>query len=397
MQRVLLIVLDGLGIGELPDADEYGDKGSNTLRNMTDAVGDLNLPNLESLGIGFLGEFKGIGMPEQLKGCYGKMAEASKAKDTTSGHWEMMGVIVDKPFPTYPDGFPQKIIDAFEKAIGRKVLGNKHASGTEIIKELGSEHIKTGCPIVYTSADSVFQIAAHEEIIPVEDLYRMCEIARGILKYPYNIGRVIARPFIGREGSFTRTPGRKDYSVLPFKKTALEYLIEGGMDVISIGKVKDIFAGKGFTKTLPVSDNNDAISKTILSFNAIKKGIVWVTLVDFDTLYGHRNDPQGYAKALEDFDKRLPEIFEIIKKDDLLIITADHGCDPTTPSTDHSREYVPLLVYGPAIKKGINLGLRKSFSDIGATILAAFELKKPVEGKSFRGEITNTNALIKLT
>ena len=388
MQRVLLIVLDGLGIGELPDADEYGDKGSNTLRNMADAVGGLNLPNLESLGIGFLGEFKGIGMPGQLKGCYGKMAEASKAKDTTSGHWEMMGVIVDKPFPTYPDGFPQKIIDAFEKAIGRKVLGNKHASGTEIIKELGPEHIKTGCPIVYTSADSVFQIAAHEEIIPVEDLYRMCEIARGILKYPYNIGRVIARPFIGREGSFTRTPGRKDYSILPFKKTALEYLIEGGMDVISIGKVKDIFAGKGFTKTVPVSDNNDAISKTILSFNAMKKGIVWVTLVDFDTLYGHRNDPQGYAKALEDFDKRLPEIFEIIKKDDLLIITADHGCDPTTPSTDHSREYVPLLVYGTAIKKGINLGLRSSFSDIGATILDAFGIKKSVTGKSFWREIT---------
>ncbi|MEK7238319.1 MAG: phosphopentomutase, partial [Nitrospirota bacterium] len=341
MQRVLLIVLDGLGIGELPDADEYGDKGSNTLRNMADAAGGLNLPNLESLGIGFLGEFKGIGSPSQLKGCYGKMAEASKAKDTTSGHWEMMGVIVDKPFPTYPDGFPGEIIDAFEKAIGRKVLGNKPASGTEIIKELGPEHIKTGCPIVYTSADSVFQIAAHEEIIPVEDLYRMCEIARGILKYPYNIGRVIARPFIGREGSFTRTLGRKDYSILPFRKTALEYLIEGGMDIISIGKVKDIFAGKGFTKTVPVSDNNDAISKTILSFNAIKKGIVWVTLVDFDTLYGHRNDPQGYAKALEDFDKRLPEIFEVLSKDDLLIITADHGCDPTTPSTDHSREYVP--------------------------------------------------------
>ena len=397
MQRVLLIVLDGLGIGELPDADEYGDKGSNTLRNMADAVRGLNLPNLESLGLGFLGEFKGIGMPSQLKGCYGKMAEASKAKDTTSGHWEMMGVIVDKPFPTYPDGFPGEIIDAFEKAIGRKVLGNKPASGTEIIKELGPEHMRTGSPIVYTSADSVFQIAAHEEIIPVEDLYRMCKIARGILKYPYNIGRVIARPFVGRKGSFIRTPRRKDYSVSPFKKTVLEYLIEGGMDVISIGKVKDIFAGKGFTKTIPVSDNNDAISKTILSFNAMKKGIVWVTLVDFDTLYGHRNDPQGYAKALEDFDKRLPEIFEIIKKDDLLIITADHGCDPTTPSTDHSREYVPLLVYGPAIKKGINLGLRKSFSDIGATILDAFELKKSVVGKSFRGEITNTNALSNFT
>ena len=390
MQRVLLIVLDGLGIGELPDADEYGDKGSNTLRNMADAVGGLNLPNLESLGLGFLGEFKGIGSPGQLKGCYGKMAEASKAKDTTSGHWEMMGVIVDKPFPTYPDGFPGEIIDAFEKAIGRKVLGNKPASGTEIIKELGPEHMRTGSPIVYTSADSVFQIAAHEEIIQVEDLYRMCEIARGLLKYPYNIGRVIARPFVGRKGSFIRTPRRKDYSVSPFKKTVLEYLIEGGMDVISIGKVKDIFAGKGVTKTVLVSDNNDAISETIVSFNAIKKGIVWVTLVDFDTLYGHRNDFQGYAKALEDFDKRLPEIFEIIKKDDLLIITADHGCDPTTPSTDHSREYVPLLVYGPAIKKGINLGLRKSFSDIGATILDAFELKKPVEGKSFRGEITNS-------
>ncbi len=398
MQRIILIVLDGMGIGELPDAEEYGDKGSNTLKNMAETVGGLNLPNLESLGLGFLGEFTGIGRPEQIKGCYGKMAEASKAKDTTSGHWEMMGVIVDKPFPTYPHGFPKEVIDAFEKAIGRKVIGNKPASGTEIIIELGPEHVQTGYPIVYTSADSVFQIAAHEEIIPVEELYGMCEIARDILKYPHNIGRVIARPFIGKEGAFTRTPERRDYSIPPFKKTVLEYLAEDGMDVISIGKVKDIFAGKGFTKAVSVSGNNDAISKAIMSFNALKKGLVWVTLVDFDTLYGHRNDPHGFAKALEDFDKRLFEIFNIISQDDLLIITADHGCDPTTPSTDHSREYVPLLIYGPAVKNGINLGLRKSFSDIGAAILDAFGIhpvrydiisrdKESIEGKSFWGEI----------
>jgi len=392
MRKVLLIILDSLGIGELPDAGEYGDKGSNTLKNMADAVGGLSLPHLERLGLGFLGDFKGIRRPNNVKGCYGKMAEASKAKDTTSGHWEIMGVPVDKPFPTYPEGFPPEIIHAFEKATGKKILGNKPASGTEIIKELGSEHIKTGCPIVYTSADSVFQIAAHEEIIPLKELYRMCEIARGILQPPHNICRVIARPFIGKKGSFSRTHRRKDYSIPPFRKTVLEYLSENGMEVISIGKVKDIFAGRGFTKAVSVSGNDDSISKTIMSFKSLKKGLVFVTLVDFDTLYGHRNNPQGYAKALEDFDKRLPEIFKLTTEEDILILTADHGCDPTTASTDHSREYVPLLVYGPALKAGVNLGVRKSFSDIGSTILDVFGIKQTIRetqpaGKSFLKEI----------
>jgi phosphopentomutase len=390
MQRILLIILDGLGIGELPDAEEYGDRGSNTLKNMADAVGGLKLPNLEALGLGFLGDFKGIDKSNSPNGCYGKMVEASKGKDTTSGHWEIMGIIVDKPFPIYPDGFPPEIIKTFEKAINRKIIGNKPASGTEIIKELGSEHMKTGNPIVYTSADSVFQIAAHEEIIPPEELYNMCKIARDILRYPHNVSRVIARPFIGKEGSFQRTHRRKDYSLPPPRKTVLEYLVDSGMDVISIGKVKDIFAGRGFTKEITVSGNNDSISKAIDAFKPLSKGLIFVTLVDFDTLYGHRNNPQGYARALEDFDKRLVEIFEITTEKDILIITADHGCDPTTPSTDHSREYVPLLVYGPALKRGVNLGVRKSFSDIGATILDVFGINSKdyqLAGTSFWREI----------
>lgn len=388
MQKVLLIIIDGLGIGELPDAEEYGDKGSNTLRNMADAVSGLKLPNLESLGLGFLGDFKGIGRPQQLKGSYGKMAEASKAKDTTSGHWEITGVTVDKPFPTYPHGFPPEIITAFEDAIGRKTLGNKPASGTEIIKELGALHMETGSPIVYTSADSVFQIAAHEEIIHPEELYRVCEIARAILKPPHNVCRVIARPFRGKEGSFTRTPLRRDFSLPPPEKTVLEYLSEGGFAVVSIGKVKDIFAGRGFTKAVSASKNDAIISKALMEFRTLKKGLIFATLTDFDTLYGHRNDPQGYSEALKDFDKRLLEVFGIMRGEDILILTADHGCDPTTSSTDHSREYVPLLVYGPGIKKGVNLGLRKSLSDIGATILDAFEIKKSLRGESFWREIS---------
>ena len=388
MKRVLLVIMDGLGIGELPDAEEYGDKGSNTLKNMADAAGGLNVPHLNRLGLGFLGCFRGIEKPDRVKGCYGKMAEVSKAKDTTAGHWEIMGVIVNKPFPTYPDGFPFEIIDAFEKAIGRKVLGNKPASGTEIIKELGPEHMRTGSPVVYTSADSVFQIAAHEDVIPVQQLYEMCNIARGILRYPHHVGRVIARPFVGGEGSFMRTERRKDYSLPPFNKTVLEYLVEDGKDVVSIGKVKDIFAGKGFTKAVPVRGNDDSVTKAITQFKSITTGLVFVTLVDFDTLYGHRNDPRGYAQALEAFDKRLPEVLRIISRDDLLILTADHGCDPTTKSTDHSREYVPLLVYNPALGTGISLGTRESFSDVGATIHEAFKLKKPVTGKSFLTDIT---------
>lgn len=389
-RRILLIIVDGLGIGEMPDAGDYGDKGSNTLKNIAEAIGGLKLPNLESLGLGFLGDFKDIEKPAKPIGCYGRMAELSKAKDTTSGHWEIMGVRVEKAFPTYPNGFPSEVISAFEEAIGRKVLGNKPASGTEIIKELGALHTRTGRLIVYTSADSVFQIAAHEEVIPVDELYRMCEIARAILKPPHNVCRVIARPFIGKEGSFQRTSRRRDFSLLPPQKTVLEYLVESGFEVVSIGKVKDIFAGKGFTKSVVALGNDDIIYKCTTEFKLLKGGLIFATLVDFDTIYGHRNDYKGYAKALEDFDRRLIEIFDIIRGEDILFITADHGCDPTTPSTDHSREYVPLLVYSPLLKKAVNLGLRKSFSDIGATILDAFGLTNmPQVGKSFWRDIKN--------
>ncbi len=344
---------------------------------------------MESLGLGLTGNFRNIRKPGRPMGCYGKMAEVSKGKDSTSGHWEIMGVPVDRPFPVYPEGFPPDIISAFEKAIGEKILGNKPASGTEIIKELGQEHLRTGKPIVYTSADSVFQIAAHEDVIPLEKLYEICETARGILKHPHNIGRVIARPFTGSKGSFTRTPRRKDFSVPPFNKTALEYLAENGLDTVSVGKVIDIFAGKGFTDSLSASGNDDSVSKAIVSFKAIKKGIVFVTLTDFDTLFGHRNDPAGYVKALEDFDKRLSEILSLISEKDMLVITADHGCDPTVPGTDHTREYVPLLVYSPSVNSGTGLGTRNSFSDAGASILDAFGIRTGlVSGKSFWREIS---------
>jgi phosphopentomutase len=387
IKRIFLIVMDGLGIGELPDAAAYGDSGSNTLKNMAAEVKGLSVQNLEMLGLGYLGNFYGIGKPEHVQGSFGKMAEASKAKDTTSGHWEMMGVIVKEPFPTYQRGFPREVIEIFEKAIGRKVLGNSPASGTEIIRELGPEHLKTGSPIVYTSADSVFQIAAHEDVIPEEELYEICKIARNILRYPHNVGRVIARPFRGHEGAFIRTPKRKDYSIPPFKETVLEYLVTAGINVVGIGKVKDIFAGKGFTQAVSSSGIDDSITKAVACFQSIEKGLVFVTLIDFDTLYGHRNDPQGFAHALEDFDKKLPEIMRVLNEDDLLILTADHGCDPTTKSTDHSREYVPLIVYNPVCGAGVDLGIRESFSDVGATILDAFQIEKIVEGKSFWKEI----------
>lgn len=395
MRKILLIVVDGLGIGELPDAGEYGDTGSNTLGNITRFVNGLKLPNLQALGLGFLGDFKGIERPANVIGCFGRMSEISNGKDSTSGHWEMMGVPVVEPFPVYPDGFPPEVINAFETAIGKKILGNKPASGTEIIKELGPEHIRTGSPIVYTSADSVFQIAAHEEVVPLRELYRMCGTARDILRYPHNVGRVIARPFIGKSGSFTRTAGRKDYSIPPLNKTVLEYVAEAGMDVISIGKVTDIFAGKGFTHAISVSENDDSLSKTLASFKALKKGLVFETLVDFDTLYGHRNNAEGYARALAAFDSRLSEVLDIINEDSMLIITADHGCDPTTTGTDHSREYVPLLVYGPSLKAGVNLGIRQGFSDVGATVLEALSIKRPettdLSGRSFWQEISRAS------
>jgi phosphopentomutase len=388
IEKVILLILDGLGIGELPDAAEFGDKGSNTLRNMAVALGGLNLPNLERMGLGHLGDFLNIKKIKELIASYGIMAEASKAKDTSTGHWEMMGLIIKRPFPLYPNGFPSTVIEAFKKGIGRKILGNKVASGTEIIKELGDEHMRTGRPIVYTSADSVFQIAAHEDIIPVEELYRMCEVAREILKEPHNVGRVIARPFTGTPGKFERTPRRKDYSLPPPGETVLDRLKDKGIPVIGIGKIEDIFVGKGITEAIHTENNQDGINKTLKVMKRIDKGLIFTDLVDFDMLYGHRNDPVGYAKALTDFDKSLPRFLKGMSADDILIITADHGCDPTTPSTDHSREYVPLLVYGEKIKPNINLDIRKTFADLGATISEIFGVKKPEAGESFLKDIT---------
>lgn len=382
MNRVFLIVLDSVGIGALPDAHKYGDEGSNTLGNTAKAVGGMNLPNMDRLGLNRVLAYKGGSNPEVI-GQYGRMAEASAGKDTTTGHWEMMGIILEKAFPTYPDGFPTEILEAFEKAIGTKTLGNKAASGTVIIDELGEEHMKTGYPIVYTSADSVFQIAAHEEIIPIERLYEMCEIARDILVGDHAVGRVIARPFEGEPGAFKRTTKRHDYSLKPIESTVLDRLKEKGINTFGIGKIYDIFAGEGISKSFSSGSNPEGME---VMGNLIQdkgwQGLAFVNLVDFDMLYGHRNNPEGYAKALEEFDQWLGTIIPEVSEEELLIITADHGCDPTTESTDHSREYVPLLVYQKGMEAK-NLGTRETFSDIGATIANIFKIEGPNKGKSF--------------
>jgi len=380
--KVILIVLDSLGIGELPDAKEYGDEGANTLKNISEAVGGLNLPNLAQMGIGNLTQTKGVNPIHNTLGAYGRLKEKSNGKDTTTGHWEMMGLITTDPFPTFPEGFPEKLIEKFEELIGRKTLGNEVASGTEIIARLGEKHMETGYPIVYTSADSVFQIAAHEEIIALEELYKMCETARNLLIGPYKVGRVIARPFIGKHGNFVRTANRHDYSLKPPKKTLLDVLKENGKQVISVGKIKDIFAEQGITSSYPTKDNMDGVDKTILAFKELNNGLIFSNLVDFDSKYGHRNDPKGYAKALEEFDQRLPEIWNIMDEKTLLIISADHGCDPTTVSTDHSREYTPVLIMGKSIKKGVNLNVRQSFGDIGATVAEYLQVNYEGYGES---------------
>lgn len=385
-KRVILIVLDSVGVGELPDAYKFGDEGSNTLGHVTEKTG-VELPNMGRLGLGNIIPLKSVPEnPNAICG-YGKMAEKSAGKDTTTGHWEIAGLFIEKPFPTYPHGFPDEIIKEFEKRIGRKVLGNKPASGTEIIKELGEEHVKTGYPIVYTSADSVFQVAAHENVIPVEELYRICEIAREILKGDHAVGRVIARPFTGTPGNFVRTGNRRDFSLKPFEPTILDMLKEDGYEVFAIGKIEDIFAGQGITGKNHTTNNDEGITATIKAMDEIKNGLIFTNLVDFDMLYGHRNDVEGYAKALKHFDNRLPEIMEKLTKEDLLIITADHGCDPTTESTDHSREYVPLLVYSPLMKHGVNLGVRSTYADIAATIAETFRVGPTKHGTSFLKEL----------
>lgn len=367
-RRVMLIVLDGVGIGALPDAHLFGDEGSNTLGNVARQVG-LNLPHLQRLGLGNIAPLEGIDPVAAPLAAYGKMAERSPGKDTTTGHWEMAGIILTKPFPVYPNGFPPEIIAEFEKRIGRQVLGNKPASGTVIIEELGAEHLATGKPIVYTSADSVFQIAAHEEVIPLEELYWMCRVAREILQGEHAVGRVIARPFIGRPGSFQRTANRHDFSLAPPSPTMLELVEAKGLEVVGVGKISDIYAGRGITRSLPTKSNMEGVDRTLKAWESLSAGLVFTNLVDYDMKFGHRNNAEGFAAALEEFDRRLPELMGVLEEDDLLIITADHGNDPTTPSTDHSREYVPLLIYGPQVKGGVYLGVRPTFADVGATVV----------------------------
>jgi len=384
--KVLLIILDGVGIGALPDAADYGDEGSNTLANLASASGGLDLPNLESLGLGNISPIAGIEPRQAPEACFGRMAEASPGKDSTSGHWEIAGLILDTPFPTYPDGFPPQVIDAFTKAIGRGVLGNKAASGTEIIKELGDEHVATGKLIVYTSADSVFQIAAHTDVIPLEELYEICKTARALLTGEHAVGRVIARPFTGPSGAYRRTPDRKDFSVCPPRMTLLDQMKEEGLETISIGKVDYLFSKRGFTGSVHTRSNADAIEKIVKTAGEPHNGLIFSNLVDFDMLWGHRNDTAGFRQGLEEFDRALPGIKEAIGEDGLLFITADHGNDPTTPSTDHSREYVPLLAWGKGLRQGVDLGTRKTFSDLGATIGEVFGIKTEA-GTSFLGSI----------
>ena len=388
MKRVVLIVLDSVGVGEMPDAQMYGDKGSHTLDHTFEACNGINIPNLKKLGLGNIEGVKALGKEESVIGAFGKGSEKSIGKDTVTGHWEIGGVILDKPLNTYPDGFSDKIINEFkEKAKIDGILGNKVASGTAIIEELGEEHVKTGYPIIYTSADSVFQIAAHEEVVGLDNLYKMCEIAREMLVGEDVVGRVIARPFVGEVGSFKITSNRRDYALDPFGKTALEYIKENGMSVAAVGKIEDIYNGKGVTEAVHIKNNMDGVDKSLEYMDKIDNGLIFTNLVDFDMLYGHRNDPKGYGKAIEDFDGRLNEIYSKLRDEDILIITADHGCDPTTESTDHSREYIPILVYGKQVKGGTELGIRDSFTDIGKSILDYLGIDNNLEGKSFINEI----------
>lgn len=387
-KRVILIVLDSAGIGALPDAAEFGDLHTNTIGNIYHVCGKLDLPNMYKLG---LANITGSTLPPHdgpIAGAYCRLAEKTKAKDTTSGHWEMAGLTLATPFRTYPNGFPTHIIDAFVKRIGRDgVLGNCVASGTQIIQELGDEHVRTGKPIVYTSADSVFQVAAHEEVIPLDELYRICEIARDMLQGDDLVGRVIARPFLGGNGSYTRTENRKDYAVEPLRDTILDALHGAGYETIGVGKIEDIFCHRGITTVDHTKNNATGTAAAQRIIESGEGSFVFVNLVDFDMLYGHRNDVEGYAAALETFDRALPEMLAALSEDDILMITADHGCDPTTPGTDHTREYIPLLIAGERVKAGVDLGTRSTFADIAATIYEYLTGKAWREGTSFLAEI----------
>ena len=384
-RRFVLIVLDSVGIGEMPDAAEWGDAGSDTIGHVL-AVERPHLPNLQKLGLGNIRPLPNLGPRPQPEGCFGKAAILSNGKDTTVGHWEIAGLITPAPFPTYPQGFPDRVLEPFQRSIGRAVLGNKAASGTEIIKELGEEHMRSGSPIVYTSADSVFQIAAHEETIRLEELYRICKIARDLLDGPDRVARVIARPFLGAPGSFWRTGNRKDFAIPPPQATLLDQLRDGGLAVWGIGKIASIFDGRGITQNLRAHGNTESMDQTINALSRAPDGLIFANFVDFDMLWGHRNDVRGYAQALEQFDRWLPDLRMALGEDDCLIITADHGCDPTTASTDHSREYVPVLVYSKGLEGGVDLGTRKSMADIGQTIAENFGMRLP-NGTSLLREI----------
>lgn len=388
IHRIIWIVLDSVGIGELPDAGRFHDEGSNTLENTAKAVGGLKIPNMTALGLGNIDGVKELDKCESPKGIYGKMAEISNGKDTTIGHWEMAGIYSPDPFPVYPNGFSDEIMNEFLEKTGLPgYLGNYPASGTEILKVLGEEHERTGKPIIYTSGDSVFQIAAHEDIIPVGRLYEICRIAREILSGKNAVARVIARPFTGSHGVYQRTSNRRDFSLKPSAENILCHIKDSGMDVIGVGKIEDIFAGVGITEAKHTKNNQDGIDVTLDYMKQKNQGLIYTNLVEFDSTWGHRNDYKGYANGLEEFDQRLPEIYAAMRKDDVLIITADHGCDPTTPSTDHSREYVPLLMYGESLKKGLNLGIGKTYANIAQTVADLLDVPHVPVGESYIDKI----------
>ena len=384
ISRAIVIVLDGVGIGELPDAAAYGDEGSDTLGNIATHV-PLEIPTLRSLGLGrvaHIGPGRSIDRAGTMSGV-GRMAEASAGKDSVTGHWEMMGIVLDRPFPVFPDGFDAAIIEAFSRRTGRGVLGNRTASGTQIIDDLGAEHLRTGSWIVYTSADSVFQIAAHEDVVPLGELYRACVTAFELVGDGLGVGRVIARPFVGRPGSFKRTANRRDYALSPATETVLDRVASAGLPVVAVGKIEDLFAGRGLTEALHTASDEEGMDTVVQQLSKVDRGLIFANLVDFDTQYGHRNDVAGYAANLERFDRRLADLLPRVRSSDLVVVTADHGNDPTTPSTDHSREYVPLLVTGNEVARDVDLGTRRTFADLGQTLAEAFDVGPMAQGTSF--------------